>query len=145
MVRCSPSQVVPNTPGVWLGIIAWNLWSEDYQDFDADVDDDAADVYDKIKEIWSRCRTCFSKFDYPVSPHLRPGGSDRFCVEYIWTIIGSAQIINNADNIYHIKMIIIAVWMNIEPDVLNVNIWLKSDFFNIFSRYFLEIQNFLNI
>ena len=75
----------------------------------------------------------------------RPGGSDRFCVEYIWTIIGSAQIINNADNIYHIKMIIIAGWMNIEPDVLNVNIWLKSDFFNIFSRYFLEIQNFLNI
>ena len=84
MVRCSPSQVVPNTPGVWLGIIAWNLWSEDYQDFDADVDDDAADVYDKIKEIWSRCRTCFSKFDYPVSPHL---GLEAL-IGFVWSIFG---------------------------------------------------------
>ena len=33
MVRCSPSQVVPNTPGVWLDFMAWNLWSEDYHNF----------------------------------------------------------------------------------------------------------------
>ena len=122
MVRYSPSQVVPNTPGVWLAFIASNLWSEDYQDFYADhddVDDDDDYVVDeKIKEIRSRCRTCFSKFDDPVTPHLGPWSSDRFCVEYIWTIIGSAEIINNPDNINHIKMLIIAAWMNIEPDVL---------------------------
>ena len=97
MVRYSPSQVVANTPGVWLAFIASNLWSEDYQDSYADHDHD---VDDKIKEIWSRCRTCFSKFDDPVNPHLGPWTSDRFCVEYIWTIIGSAEIINNAANIY---------------------------------------------
>ena len=33
MVRYSPAQVVPNTPGVWLDFIAWNLWSEDYHNF----------------------------------------------------------------------------------------------------------------
>ena len=71
MVRYSPTQVVPNTPGVWLGFIAWNLWSEDYQDFDdaAAADDDDNDFDDNeytymlmmsIKEIWSRCETCFS-------------------------------------------------------------------------------------
>ena len=100
MVRYSPSQVVANTPGVWLAFIASNLWSEDYQDFYADHHDHTDVIDDKIREIWSRCRTCFSKFDDPVNPHLGPWTSDRFCVEYIWTIIGSPAIINNAANIY---------------------------------------------
>ena len=60
MVRYSPTQVVANTPGVWLGFIAYNLWSEDYQHFDdaddADDDDnDYADTVDKrnMKQVWN--------------------------------------------------------------------------------------------
>ena len=43
----------------------------------------------------------------------RTSGFDRFCVKYIWTIIGAgAAIINNAGNIYHIiKMMIIVDWL----------------------------------
>ena len=60
MVRYSPTQVVPNTPGVWLGFMAWNLWSEDYQDFDAaaadddDVDDSDDDDNDYVDDVNKR-------------------------------------------------------------------------------------------